>query len=57
MKPRRLLAPSSSFRPDKVAFCSRPRDPQSAIYSWTLEDDLLVLKAERRQLRRPRLRS
>lgn len=33
------------IRPQKGAFCG-PRVPQGAIYSWTLEDDLLVLKAE-----------
>jgi hypothetical protein len=33
------------IRPDKGAFCG-PRIPQGAIYSWTLEDDLLTLKAE-----------
>lgn len=33
------------IRPDKGAFCG-PRVPQGAIYSWTLEDDLLVLTAE-----------
>jgi hypothetical protein len=33
------------IRPDKGAFCG-PRVPQGAIYSWTLEDDLLKLEAE-----------
>jgi hypothetical protein len=33
------------IRPDKGAFCG-PRIPQGAIYSWTLEDDLLKLEAE-----------
>jgi hypothetical protein len=33
------------IRPDKGAFCG-PRVPQGAVYSWTLENDLLVLKAE-----------
>jgi hypothetical protein len=32
-------------RPDKGAFCG-PKVPQGAIYSWTLENDVLTLKAE-----------
>jgi hypothetical protein len=33
------------IRPEEGAFCG-PRVPQGAIYSWTLEDDLLKLEAE-----------
>jgi hypothetical protein len=33
------------IRPEEGAFCG-PRIPQGAIYSWTLEGDLLVLTAE-----------
>jgi hypothetical protein len=33
------------IRPDKGAFCG-PKVPQGAIYSWTIEADVLTLKAE-----------
>jgi hypothetical protein len=33
------------IRPDKGAFCG-PKVPQGAIYSWTLEAEVLTLKAE-----------
>jgi hypothetical protein len=33
------------IRPDKGAFCG-PKVPQGAIYSWSLEADVLTLKAE-----------
>jgi hypothetical protein len=33
------------IRPDKGAFCG-PKVPQGAIYSWTLEGDVLTLRAE-----------